>query len=71
MANAALTGVLTGNTITLDAPVPELEGCRVLVALEPEEELMLTQKEQREFWEEWSERGPQGPLDDDEEPAFP
>jgi hypothetical protein len=32
MANPASTGVLHGNTITLDGPVPPLEGQRVRTA---------------------------------------
>ena len=37
MADAALTGVLHGNTITLDSPVPPLDGRRVRVIIAPED----------------------------------
>jgi hypothetical protein len=44
--------------------VPPLEGQRVHVLSEPiEEKLGLSAREQKELWQEWSERGPQGPID--------
>jgi hypothetical protein len=72
MAEAALTGVLHGNTITLDAPVPPLEGqrVRVLIALD-DQDLTLAAEEQARLWDEWAQSGPQGPLEDDGEPEFP
>jgi hypothetical protein len=61
---AALKGLLRGNTITLETTVPPLEGQRVHVLIEPiEEKLGLSAREQKELWQEWSERGPQGPID--------
>jgi len=72
MADAAVTGVLRGNTITLDAPVPPLEGRRVRVIIAPEDvEVSLSNKEQAHLWDEWSRQGPQGPLEDEGEPEFP
>jgi hypothetical protein len=72
MAEAAATGVLHGNTITLDAPVPPLDGqrVRVMIALD-EQDVVLAADEQRRLWEEWAQRGPQGPLEDEDEPEFP
>jgi hypothetical protein len=72
MADAAATGVVHGNTITLDAPVPPFEGRRVRVIIDPEdEEVRLGADEQARFWSEWVQRGPHGPIEDDEEPEFP
>ena len=72
MADAAATGVLHGNTITLDAPVPPLEGQRVRVIIaRDDEDLALTAEEGVASWDEWARRGPQGPIEDDEEPEFP
>ncbi|MEY4544385.1 MAG: hypothetical protein RL685_580 [Pseudomonadota bacterium] len=72
MADAAVTGVLHGNTITLDAPVPPLDGRRVRVILAAEDlDLVLGAEEQARLWDEWAQRGPQGPLEDDDEPEFP
>jgi hypothetical protein len=72
MANAASTGVLHGNTITLDAPVPPLEGqrVRVLIAL-ADDDLQLRPEQQAEAWRQWTATGPQGPIEDDGEPEFP
>jgi hypothetical protein len=53
MPDAAATGVLHGNTITLDAPVPPLEGrrVRVIIALE-ERDAALAPAEQSRLWDE-------------------
>ena len=68
--HAAVTGVVRGSTVTLDEPVPPLEGQRVRVMLEPlssdESELELSAEEHRRVLREWAERGPQGPLNADE-----
>ena len=68
--HTAVTGVVHGNTVALDEPVPPLEGQRVRVTLEPlpsdEAVLELSAEEQRRVLREWAERGPQGPLDADE-----
>jgi hypothetical protein len=67
MANAA-RGVLHGATITLDAPVPPLDGQRVRVVIEPETEHHdLTPAENAALLREWAKHGPQGPIDDDED----
>lgn len=64
---AALKGRLQGNTITLESTIPPLEGKRVHVLVEPiEEEIELSVKEQAELWREWAERGPQGPISDED-----
>jgi hypothetical protein len=72
MADAAATGVLHGNTITLDAPVPPLDGqrVRVMIALD-DQDVVLAAHEQALLWEEWAQSGPQGPLEDEDEPEFP
>ena len=31
----------------------------------------LSREEQARLWEEWARRGPQGPIEDDDEPEFP
>jgi hypothetical protein len=65
MADAAATGVLHGNTTTLDAPVPPLEGQRVRVIIVPaDEEAELTADERVRMWDEWVQHGPQGPIQD-------
>ncbi len=63
------TGTLHGTTITLDAPVPPLEGRRVRVILEslPAEEAPLAREEQDRLLREWAATGPQGPLEVDHE----
>jgi hypothetical protein len=64
---AALKGLLHGNTITLETTVPPLEGQRVHVLIEPiEERIELSAQEQAELWREWAERGPQGPISDED-----
>jgi len=57
------TGVLRGTTIELESTVPEMDGKRVHVVLEPVEEERLSAQQQREFWRTWVERGPQGPIE--------
>lgn len=72
MADAATTGVLHGNTITLDAPVPPLEGQRVHVIIAPiDDDAALTTDEQTRLWHDWIKQGPQGPIDDEGDPGFP
>lgn len=70
----ALTGTLHGRQLTLDAALPALEGQRVRVSIEPldDPDPVLSAEAQRALWQEWRERGPQGPIEDDEESAdFP
>jgi hypothetical protein len=72
MASAAVTGILHGNTITLDGPVPPLEGQRVRIVIAlMDEEIELAPGEQSNAWKEWITGGPQGPIEDDGEPEFP
>ena len=66
----ALTGHLKGRTITLDETVPELDGKRVRMVVEPAEETDAT-IDTVALWREWLERGPQGPLEDEAGPEFP
>jgi hypothetical protein len=64
---ASLKGQLNGKTITLERTVPPLEGKRVHVLIEPlEEEIELSGREQAELWQEWVDRGPQGPISDED-----
>jgi hypothetical protein len=72
MADAASMGVLHGTTITLDSPVPPLEGkrVRVLLALADDEE-KLSAAQQADAWNRWIANGPQGPLEEDQDPEFP
>ena len=66
MANAASTGVLHGNTITLDAPVPPFEGQRVRVLIaRADDSAPLSSAEQASAWAQWIDHGPQGPIGDD------
>jgi len=72
MASAAVTGILHGNTITLDGPVPPLEGQRVRIVIAlMDEEVELAPGEQAKAWKEWITDGPKGPIEDDGEPEFP
>jgi hypothetical protein len=58
------TGLVRGRTIELESAVPEMEGQRVRVVLEPVDEPRLSNEQQRELWQAWIERGPQGPIED-------
>ncbi len=70
---AALTGRVRGNVITLDEPLPPLEGRRVRVSVEPlsDETRRRSDSEKAELWRIWVDRGPQGPIEDEGEPEFP
>ncbi|HEY1697245.1 MAG TPA: hypothetical protein VGG39_34025 [Polyangiaceae bacterium] len=63
-------GRVHGTSIELDAPLPELEGKRVVVLVE-ELGSVLSKEEQQRAWDEWVRGGPQGPIDDDGEAEFP
>ena len=65
-----LTGLVKGQTIALDERVPELEGKRVRVLVEPAE-ASDAGADRDAIWHEWVERGPQGPIEDDGDPEFP
>lgn len=58
------TGFLRGATIELESAVPEMDGQRVRVVLETVEEQRLSTQQQRELWQVWVERGPEGPIED-------
>jgi hypothetical protein len=69
-----LKGLVRGRTVVLDESVPPLEGKRVLVVLEPADEeqpVELEHSQNLEAWNAWIASGPQGPIEDDDEPAFP
>jgi hypothetical protein len=68
---ASLKGMVQGKTVVLDEAVPPLEGKRVLVVLELVEEPAPTHEQNLETWRQWVASGPQGPIQDDGEPAFP
>jgi hypothetical protein len=63
----AVTGVLHGATITLDAPLPPLDGRRVRVIIEPVDERELSAAENAALLREWAARGPQGPIEDEDD----
>jgi hypothetical protein len=66
------SGILHGKTITLDGPVPALDGRRVHVLIAPEDEdVKLSKQEATELWHKWVLSGEQGPISDDGEPEFP
>jgi hypothetical protein len=67
---APLRGHVKGRTVVLDESVPPLEGMRVLVVLEPVDELPLDAKANLEAWAAWATSDRQGPIQDDDEPAF-
>ena len=63
------TGTVHGDTISLDTPLEPLEGRRVRVRVEPIEDadLVISAEQNAVLWKEWAERGPQGPIDGDDE----
>jgi hypothetical protein len=65
------TGLVHGTTIELESAVPELEGKRVRVMLEVLDEPRISPAQQRELWQAWVERGPQGPIEDGPETDLP
>ena len=69
---APLKGLVQGNTVVLDESVPPLEGKRVLVILDTVgDEGQLSAQQNLEPWNAWVADGPQGPIEDDDDPAFP
>jgi hypothetical protein len=69
-----LTGWIHGNTITLEAPIPPLEGKRVFLRIEESAEdldVILPADVQARLWRDWAETGRQGPIEDEGEPEFP
>ena len=68
----AVLGHVHGKTITLEKAIPRFDGRRVRVLLEPvEDDVQIEHKDQVRLWQEWLDRGPQGPIADDGEPEFP
>jgi hypothetical protein len=65
------TGLVRGKTIELESTVPEMDGQRVRVVLETVEEPRLSNEQQRELWQAWIERGPQGPIEDGPDTDIP
>jgi hypothetical protein len=65
------TGLVRGRIIELESAVPEMDGQRVRVVLEPVEEPRLSAEQQRELWQAWVERGPQGPIEDGPDTDIP
>jgi hypothetical protein len=68
----AIPGVLRGVTLTLDVPVPPLDGKRVQVVIEPAETESgetqdLSSMENAALLREWAKHGPQGPIDEDDD----
>lgn len=59
-------GRVHGNVITLDAPVPELEGQRVRLIVEAADEATVDAAALREAWDGWIARGPDAPIADDD-----
>ena len=70
---AIASGLVHGTTVTLDAPVPALEGSRVRLVLETvaENGARLDAAATLDLWNDWLTSGPQGPIDDEGEPEFP
>jgi hypothetical protein len=69
--SAAATGRIHGKVIELDAPVPDLEGQRVRIVVEPVEEPAADAVELRRAWDAWVANGPDGPISDDGQQEFP
>ena len=66
VAGVTATGIVHGNTITLDAAVPELQGRRVRLTIElADDDVQLSRDQHMSAWAQWVERGPSGPIDDD------
>lgn len=73
MSHASAMGVIEGNTITLDSPIPPLDGKRVRVTIEPVEpaESVVEAEEQAQLWKLWVANGPDGPIEQDSGLDFP
>lgn len=70
---APLTGRVHGTTIDLDvAPNYPFEGRRVRVVLDlVEDDGRPAPDELASAWSAWLATGPDGPIEDDDEPEFP
>ncbi len=73
MSHTSTTGIIEGTTITLDAPIPALDGKRVRVTVENVEavDAVLEADEHAQLWKQWAANGPDGPIEQDEGPDFP
>ena len=62
------SGTIHGNVITLDQPLVALDGKRVRVVIVPIEDadLALDSNAQTRLWKDWIQRGPKGPIEDDD-----
>jgi hypothetical protein len=62
------SGIVHGNVITLDQPLVALDGKRVRVVIAPIEDtdLALDPNAQTRLWKDWVQRGPKGPIEDDD-----
>jgi hypothetical protein len=69
--SASRSGIVHGKLIELDAPVPDLEGRRVIVTVEPIDEPATASGELASAWTAWVSNGPDGPIANDEEPELP
>jgi hypothetical protein len=65
------TGLVHGNTIELEWPVPELEGRRVRLVLEAVDAPRISADEQRALSQAWVACGPQGPIEDGPDTELP
>jgi hypothetical protein len=63
-------GRVHGSSIELEAPLPQLEGRRVLVRVEPEEPEPAA-ADLHDAWDRWVLGREQGPIEDEGEPEFP
>jgi hypothetical protein len=70
---SALKGTVRGQTVELDESVGALDGQRVLVVLEPIEDVEVSAEEMQAARRSWVEKGPDGPIDDEDAggPSFP
>jgi hypothetical protein len=66
-------GQVHGNMIELESALPELEGKRVRVVVEVVDETIQLRlsDEDRQWWQEWVDHGPQGPIEDDLDAEVP
>jgi hypothetical protein len=69
--SAAISGVVHGRMIELDEPVPDLEGRRVRIVVELEDEASPSSVELSRAWSAWVAHGPDGPVADDGDPEIP
>jgi hypothetical protein len=61
MTRNPIRGRVQGASIALDAPIPELEGKRVILLVEPEESGCV--RDEQLAWNDWVGRGSDGPSE--------